>query len=223
MSTDIALLQHAANKYKIPQVIVSYLILQQTKKNDFFKLLLQKKINGRLFYNTCLPDGTKEIRFGNEDFLNSDFKLAVEQLLMPFQHLTLAQVTSESVQASAISATMHEVISLLMSCIESSNEWKHFWEHDISLHADNCQKKQLYNLIAGAAAYKALVSCVDQSEQIQDPMVKRNIAKLISICTSKYESKALTSSQEFAMASDPALGIKAKDQAAMGDLTYTRA
>ena len=215
MGTDISSLQRAARKHKISQLIVAYLKLQQNQKNNFFTLFLQNKINGRLFYNTCLPDGTKETRYGNDDFINADFKQAIEQLLTPFQHLTLAQVKSESVQASEFSAGMHDVISSFMSCIESSSEWKLFWKEEINLQTDDAQKKKLYNLIAGAAAYKVLVSCIDQSEQIQDPMIKRNMATLINLCTSTYESRAFENSQKIAVTNHVKLDIAPEDHHAI--------
>lgn len=194
MSMDRNALQQAAEKHKLPQIIVGYLKLQQAKKMDFFTLFLEKKINGRLFYNTCLPDGTKEIKFGNEDFLQEDFKNAVDYFLMPFKSLSLEQIKHESVQPSDITNNMREVIDTFMHTIESSKEWQQFWNHEIHAPADSDQKKQLYNMIAGAAAYKALVSCIDQSNKIADPIVKRNIAALISICTNKYESPTLQAS-----------------------------
>jgi hypothetical protein len=91
---------------------------------------------------------------------------------------------------------MREVIDTFMHTIESSKEWQQFWNHEIHAPADSDQKKQLYNMIAGAAAYKALVSCIDQSNKIADPIVKRNIAALISICTNKYESPTLQASHQ---------------------------
>lgn len=196
MSMDRNALQQAAKKHKLPQIIVGYLKLQQAKKTDFFTLFLEKKINGRLFYNTCLPDGTKEIRFGNDDFLHDDFKNAVDFFLMPFKSLSLEQIKHESVQPSDITNSMREVIDTFMHTIESSKEWQQFWNHEIHAPADSDQKKQLYNMIAGAAAYKALVSCIDQSNKISDPIIKRNIAALISICTNKYESPTLQGSHQ---------------------------
>src|SRR3990167_3051547 len=210
MSTDHNALAAAAEKHKIPQIIVGYLKLQQAKKDDFFMLLMDNKINGRLFYNTCAP-GTKEIKYGNEDFLYEDFKNAVDQMLAPFKNLSLAEVKAESVKPTAISEKMREVITAFLENIETSHEWTKFWEAEIHIQTTAEQKKQLYNMIAGAAAYKALVSCVDQSNNIADPHIKRNIEALIVTCTSKYESPTLQENSEFV--------LKTKSQNAMGDFT----
>ena len=185
--------------------------MQQAKKDDFFTLFLEKKINGRLFYNTSLGDGTKEIKYGNEDFQNDDFKNAIDQLLTPFKSLSLTQVKLENAKPTDISEKMIGVINALMDSIESSHEWKNFWEKEIKLQSSNEQKKALYNLIAGAAAYKAFVSCIDQSKNIPDPLIKRNIAALVGICTNKYESTALKAEKEFA--------LKSKSYDVMGDFT----
>ncbi|HTM62888.1 MAG TPA: hypothetical protein VL360_00135 [Gammaproteobacteria bacterium] len=201
----------ASEKHKLPQIIVGYLKLQQAKKNDFFDLFLQKKINGRLFYNTCLPDGTKEVKYGNEDFLYEDFKNAVDQLLAPFQNLSIEQIKSEQVKATDISSQMRSVIDAFIESIETSNEWKMFWESEIKLQSEESHKNELYNMIAGAAAYKALVSCIDQSAKISDPIVKRNIAALVSICTNKYESPACCNRTGFE--------IKRSERDTMNDFT----
>lgn len=210
MSKDRNALLQAAEKHKIPQIIVGYLKLQQANKADFFDLLLQKKINGRLFYNTCMP-GAREIKYGNDDFLYDDFKHAIEELLAPFQSLSLEQVKAESVKPGDVTAKMYAVIAELMQSIETSKEWKYFWENEINLQSDKQGKKELYNLIAGAAAYKALVSCIDHSSNIESPLVKRNIAALVGLCTNHYESTALNDEIEFQ--------IKRKDHDALGDFT----
>lgn len=210
MSTSRKALAIAAQKHKIPQLIVGYLKLQQAKHSEFFNFLLENKINGRLFYNTCLP-GAKEVKYPNDDFLHADFKDAVDQLLAPFKKLSLTEVKAESVKPTIISENMQSVIALFLECIESSNEWKHFWEREINLTAGFNEKKHLHNLIAGAAAYKAFISCIDQSNSITDPMVKRNIAGLIGICTNHYASPALSDEADNK--------VKNKGQEAMGEFS----
>ncbi len=197
MRADRDLLCDAIQKDKIPEIIVGYLKLQQAKNNDFFNLFMDKKINGRLFYNTCLPNGTKEVRFGNDDFLHDDFRNVIDTMLAPFSEVTLENVRSEFVKPTEISEKMNGVIASLLADIESHAEWIKFWESEINLSCTAINKKQLYNLIASNAAYKALVSCIDHSKYILDPKVKRNVAVLIGICTGKYESKFLQATPEF--------------------------
>jgi hypothetical protein len=211
MSMDRAALSNAIKKYKIPQIIIGYLKLQQAKKNDFFALFMDKKINGRLFYNTSLADGTKETKYGNEDFLQPDFISAVDHLFVNFQSLSLEQVKTESVKPTVASEKMQEVIDAFVESVETNHEWQHFWECEIRLQSGAEQKKKLYNLIAGAAAYKALVTCVNESPHIHDPLIKRNIAVLIGICTNKYEARSLQASSEFQ--------VRRTDLDAMGDFT----
>ncbi len=210
MSMDRKALASAIEKHKIPQLIVGYLKLQQANNNDFFTLMLENKINGRLFYNTCVP-GAKEIKYGNEDFTHSDLKIATDKLLNEFSTLSLAAVKAESVKPSTISDNMRTVISSFLDSIESSREWKHFWESEINLKASISEKKRLYNMIAGAAAYKAFISCIDQSSSISDPMIKRNIAGLISLCTNHYASTALRDEKD--------MPAKNKAQESMGDFS----
>jgi hypothetical protein len=190
-SSDPLLL--AMQKSKIPHVIVTYLKLQQTKNSEFFNLYLQKKINGRLFYNTCLPNGSKEIRYGDGDFLMDDFKNAIDNMLAPFNEVTSEQVKFEFVQSSQISDDMSCVIEKILSHIESSNEWKKFWQKEMVVDCNDIQKQQLYNLIATHAAYKVLVSCVDHSDYILDPIAKRNVTVLIGLCTDRYQKPAANS------------------------------
>ncbi len=189
-------LSNAIAKTNIHKVIVGYLKLLQAFNHDFYTLLRENKINGRLFYNTCMP-GMREIKYGNEDFLQEAFKAAIDDLLIPFNNVSLSQVKAESSKPTEISANMHAVINVLMQHIETSRDWKKFWEEEINLKASDPDKKQLYNMIAGAAAYKALVSCIDHSNYILDPLVKRNVALLVRDCTSTYHSNYLKESSEF--------------------------
>ena len=192
-----ASLSESMQQTKIPQIIVDYLKLQQTKNQNFFNLFIEKKINGRLFYNTCMPNGEKEVRYGNDDFLNDAFSTIVDDMLAPFSHVSLDQVKCESVHPTGISTQMNEVIVKLLSHIESSSDWINFWEKEINLKYTGIQKKKLYNLVASNAAYKALVACVDHSKYILDPHTKRNVAVLIDICTGKYESPFLLDGGDF--------------------------
>ena len=178
-------------KNKIAQIIVAYLKLQQTKNPEFFNLYMNKKINGRLFYNTCQPNGTKEFRYGNEDFVKEEFKNAVDDMLAPFTNVTPDQVKFEFVQPTEISEKMFQVIAKILTQIESSNEWKKFWMKEINLQGNDIQKKQMYNLIANSAAYKVLVSCVEYSKYILDPQLKRNITTLIGMCTERYQKPSV--------------------------------
>lgn len=209
MSMDRTAIQAAAEKYKLPQIIVGYLKLQQAKNSDFFTLLIDKKINGRLFYNTCSP-GEKEIRYGNEDFLQPDFKNAIENLVIPFATLSLSQVKNESVHPSALTEKMRNAINTFMQCIETSREWQQFWNHELHLQSDSMQRKELYNLVAGAAAYKAFVSCIDKSDIIADPAIKRNIAALVGICTNHYEAPSTQMMNDISL--KQAVELKEKSQ-----------
>ncbi len=177
----------AMQKSKIPQVIISYLKSQQAKNPEFFNLYISKKINGRLFYNTCQPNGSKEVRLGNEDFIKDEIKHVIDDMLAPFNSVTPIQVTYEFVQPSQVSENMNHVIARILGYLESSTEWKKFWKKEINLNCDDIQKQRLYNLIATHAAYKVLVSCVEYSRYILDPLLKRNITMLIGICTERYQ------------------------------------
>jgi hypothetical protein len=186
----------AVHKTKLPKIIVGYLKLQQAFNDNFFTLFLENKINGRLFYNTCLP-GAKEMRYGNEDFLQDDLKNAIDTMLAPFNNVSLEQVKFEMSKPSEISEKMNHLIASLMRNIETCEDWKKFWEREIHLQCSDAEKKQLYNAIAGAAAYKALVSCIDHSSYILDPAVKRNVAVLVRNCTSIYHSSFLKDGEAF--------------------------
>ena len=52
-------------------------------------------------------------------------------------------------------------------------------------------------LIASAAAYKGLVSCIDQSKFILEPTARRNVAVLIGYCTNNYQSPYLQEHADF--------------------------
>lgn len=177
----------AMQKSNIPQVIISYLKSQQTKNPEFFNLYISKKINGRLFYNTCQPNGSKEVRLGNEEFAQDAIKNVIDDLLAPFNSVTPIQVTYEFVQPSQVSENMNNVIARILYYLESSAEWKTFWKNEINLDCDDIQKQRLYNLVATHAAYKVLVSCVDHSKYLLDPVLKRNITMLIGLCTERYQ------------------------------------
>lgn len=178
----------AMQAHKVPQVIVGYLKLQQAATSDFFTLLLDRKINGRLFYNTCLPNGSKEIRFGNETFQADDFQNAIDELLEPFQQISIQDVHNELDKPAALTQQMQQVIQSILTHIETSAEWKKFWEKEIHLTCTEAEKKSLYHTIAGAAAFKVLVSCIDRSQHMLDPRVKRNVALLVQHCTNTYQS-----------------------------------
>jgi len=187
----------AMQKANIPQIVVGYLKLQQAKNHDFFDLFIDNKINGRLFYNTCMPNGAKEVRYGNDDFMQKAFRNVIDDMLAPFNNVTIQEVRSEFIQPTTLSAKMNFVITDMLSHIESTSEWKEFWEREIQLQCSQEKKKALYNMVASNAAYKALVSCVDHSKYILDPRIKRNVAVLIGICTGKYNSPFLQETADF--------------------------
>lgn len=181
----------AIQKNNIAQAIVDYLHSQQAENSEFFNLYLDNKINGRLFYNTCLPNGSKETRYDNHDFLNNEFQQTVDDLLAPFNEITAQQVHAEFMRSTHLSAQMNHIISSLLFHIETSNAWKAFWRNDINLRCSDEQKKQCYRLVVSTAAYKALVATIDHSHYILDPSTRRNVTDLIGICTDKYESAFL--------------------------------
>jgi hypothetical protein len=196
MHTDRSNLLDVIHKNKIPQLIVDYLKLQQANNADFFNLLLNKKMNGRIFYNTCLP-GAKEVRYGHEDFLKPDFQATVDHLLADFKQLSTQQFRSEFMRPTELSIKMNNALTAFLAHLETSREWQGFWEHDIKLQASAEQKKQLYNLIAGNAAYKAFVTCANHSNVIESQQIKNNIVMLIGICSDKYESTHLQVGEAF--------------------------
>jgi hypothetical protein len=196
MRTDRSNLLEAIPNNKIPQRIVNYLKLQQDANADFFNLLMNKKMNGRIFYNTCLP-GAKEIRYGHEDFLNPDFQAAVDHLLSDFKQLSTQQFQCEFMRPTDLSVKMNNALTAFLAHLETNREWQNFWEHDIKLNASALQKKQLYNLIAGNAAYKAFVTCANHSTAIESQQIKNNIVMLIGMCSDKYESTHLQASEAF--------------------------
>lgn len=197
MSKDKNSLLRAVRNHRIPQLVVGYLKLQQAKSDDFFTLLMHKKINGRLFYNTCLPNGAKEIRYSNEDFLEKHLQAAIDDALSPFHKLSLADINSELIKPANHIQAMQQLILTLMNEVESSKEWRKFWESEIILRADDDQKKALYNEVAGAAAFKILMSSLDNSKTVNDPMIKNNIKELITICSDHFSSMILSNESEF--------------------------
>jgi hypothetical protein len=180
----------AVQKTQLSKLIVGYLKSQQASNHDFYALFRTNKVNGRLFYNTCMP-GAREIKYGNEDFMQDELKRAIDDLLAPFSSLSLMQVKKEMSKPADLSANMHQVIASLMRTIETGEDWKTFWEIEINLPCNAAEKKQLYNQIAGAAAYKALITCIDHSNYILDPAIKRHVAMLVGNCTSHYDSTFL--------------------------------
>lgn len=196
----------AMQAHQIPQIIVGYLKIQQAAAHDFYTLFLDQKINGRLFYNTCLP-GAKEIKFGNEDFMHTDLTDALVEMLQPFTNLSLLAVHEEIDKPTALSIQMQQALQSFLTHIETSAEWKHFWEKEINLQCSDTEKKFLYHTIAGAAAYKAFITCINTTSSITNPEIKRNIALLVKHCSGNYKSIFVNPDKAFKInaASSPVL------------------
>lgn len=190
-------LKEAAEQNKIAQHLIGYLKIQQAFESDFFVLFMNGKINGRLFYNTCKP-GQKEVIYGDDDLLQPEFKTAIEAILnREFKDLTI-----EETRSGTATPRMRTVIDSILVCIENNDDWLKFWMEEIKLQSydethNKWTKKELYNTVIRTAAYKILVSCINQTKIFNDPHVQMNVAKLVQECTRSYTSCVLTSDDEF--------------------------